>query len=185
VPLTIGKAAGQASAKDCVYDDRTWGVVALHNASRGEHGMHREIGVGSKTAVFAVVLAGLASTGQACAQNASVSSAKASDSQTSSPSSIHQPLNLKLAPQAATSDAGTWKDERTLATQPNPFAGMFQKQAQNGDPRRVPMYLLMPFARVTPSTTNPTFAPQAANPNDQPNVVKDVGALVRTLQAGG
>ncbi|RUL63251.1 hypothetical protein EKH79_12690 [Dyella dinghuensis] len=141
--------------------------------------------MGSKTAVFAVLLVGLASTAQACAQNASVPSAKAGDSQSTSPSSVRQPLNLKLAPQAASSDAGSWKDERAFATQPSPFAGMFQKQAQNGDPRRVPMYLLMPFAKVTPSASNPTFAPQATNPNDQPNVVKDVGALVRTLQAGG
>jgi hypothetical protein len=141
--------------------------------------------MGSKTAVFAVLLVGLASTGQVCAQNASVASAKASASQTASPPSVRQSMNLKLAPQAATSDTGSWKEERSFATRPNQFAGMFQNQAQNGDPRRVPMYLLMPFARVTPSTTNPTFAPHAANPNDQPNVAKDVGALVRTLQTGG
>lgn len=141
--------------------------------------------MGSKTAVFAVLLVGLASTGQVCAQNASVSSAKAAESQTAWPLPVHQPLNLKLAPQAGTSDAGTWNDERAFATQPNQFAAMFQKQAENGDPRRVPMYLLMPFARVAPSATNPTFAPHPINPNDQPNVVKDVGALVRTLQAGG
>jgi hypothetical protein len=141
--------------------------------------------MGRKTAVFAVLLVGLASTGQVCAQSASASSAKAGESSTASPSSVHRPLNLKLVPQTGTSDASTWNDERAFATQPNPFAGMFQKQAENGDPRRVPMYLLMPFARVTPPATNPTFAPHAINPNDQPNVVKDVGALVRTLQSGG
>lgn len=141
--------------------------------------------MGSKTAVFALWLVGLASSGQICAQNASVSSAKASDSQTASAPSIHQPLNLRLPSEVATTDASIWRDERAFATQPNPFAGMFQKQAENGDPRRVPMYLLMPFVRVTPPSTNPTFEPHPINPNDQPNVVKDVGALVRAIQAGG
>jgi hypothetical protein len=141
--------------------------------------------MGSKTAIFALWLVGLASTGQVFAQSASVPSAKASDSQTALPPAVHQPLNLKLATNTATTDASTWRGQRTSATQPNQFAGMFEKQAQNGDPRRVPMYLLMPFAKVVPSTTNPTFAPNAINPNDQPNVVKDVGALVRTIQAGG
>jgi hypothetical protein len=141
--------------------------------------------MGSKTAIFAVMLAGLASTGPLCAQSTSGAPATAKGSQTASAPSVHQPLNLKLAPGTAASDAGTWKDERVFATQPNAFTGMFQKQAENGDPRRVPMYLLMPFAKVTPSTENPTFAPHATNPANQPNVVQDVGALVRTIQSGG
>jgi hypothetical protein len=141
--------------------------------------------MGSKTAVFAVMLAGFASAGPLCAQSISGAPATANGSQTASAPSVHQPLNLKLAPGAAASDAGTWKDERLFAPQPNAFTGMFQQQAENGDPRRVPMYLLMPFAKVTPSATNPTFAPHAPNPASQPNVVQDVGALVRTLQAGG
>ncbi len=141
--------------------------------------------MGSKTAIFALWLVSLALTGQACAQNASVSSAAASDSQTASLPPVHQLLNLKLAPSTATTDANAWKGEQAPVTQSNQFASMFQKQTENGDPRRVPMYLLVPFAKVAPSTANPTFAPNAINPSDQPNVVKDVGALVRTLQAGG
>jgi hypothetical protein len=141
--------------------------------------------MGSKTAVFVSLLIGLASTGQIAAQNTSGPSVKASDSQTASPSSVHQPLDLQLSQNAAVSEAGSWKNQRALATQPNQFAGMFQKQAENGDPRRVPMYLLLPFAKVTPSTENPIFSSHPVNPNNQPNVVKDVGALVRTIQAGG
>jgi hypothetical protein len=141
--------------------------------------------MGSKTAVFALLLVGVALTGQVAAQNAGGQSVKASDSQTATPSSVPQPLNLQLSRDAAASDVGSWKDQRALATQPNQFAGMFQKQAENGDPRRVPMYLLEPFAKVTPPTENPFFSPHPANPNNQPNVVKDVGALVRTIQAGG
>ena len=141
--------------------------------------------MGSKTAVFALWLVGLVSIGQVGAQSASVASATPIDSQAALPPSVHQPLNLKLEPGAAPTDANVWKGEQAPAIKPNQFADMFEKQAQNGDPRRVPMYLLMPFVRVAPSTANPAFAPHAINPNDQPDLVKDVGALVRTIQAGG
>jgi hypothetical protein len=141
--------------------------------------------MGSKPAVIASLLFGLAFTGQVVAQSTVGSSAKAGESPTALLPSAHQPLNLKLASGTATDHAGAWNGERTLATQPNPFASMFQKQAENGDPRRVPMYLLVPFAKGTSSTGNPLFGRRVANPANQPNVVQDVGALVRTIQSGG
>jgi hypothetical protein len=142
--------------------------------------------MGSKTAVLAVLLVGLASTGQVCAQSASGTPAKTGDSHNASPASTHQPLNLTLAPDAATHNVVAQRDRQISAPQSNQFARMFQDQAENGDARRVPMYLLVPFAKVTPSAGNPTFAADPpANPANQPNVVQDVGALVRTLKAGG
>jgi hypothetical protein len=147
--------------------------------------MHREKGMGSKAAVVACLLVGLVSTGQVVAQTAGGSSTKTSDSQTALPSSVHQPLNLQLTSDVAVSNVGDWKDQRGMATQPNQFARMFQEQAKNGDPRRVPMYLLVPFAKVAPSSDAPIFAAHPVNATVLPNVVKDVGALIRTIQSGG
>jgi hypothetical protein len=146
------------------------------------HERHGEIGMGNKAVVVAGWLIGLAATGQLAAQTAA-DSVKNSDAQHAS-SSIHQPLNLQMTPMANASYA-VRTDQSEVAAPANRFDRVFKDQAHNGDPRRVPMYLLVPFAKVTPAASSLTFGAHPTDPADQPNVVNDVGALVRTIKAGG
>ena len=76
-----------------------------------------------------------------------------------------------------------WKDQQRVVDEPSRFAKMFQTQAaEAGDPRRVPLYLLIPFARGGNQSNSVDLAAGPKNPANQPSVVKDVGALISLLQ---
>jgi hypothetical protein len=139
----------------------------------------------NRTAVIVSLCVGLTATGLAMAQNTGNAPSVSEHSQTAPQLSVHQPLNLQFVPASSEEGGRSWSDQRATGNSSNAFAGMFDAQAQNGDWRRVPMYLLVPFAKVTPSNGNAMFGAHPTNPATQPDVVKDVGALVRTIRSGG
>ena len=75
-----------------------------------------------------------------------------------------------------------WKDQHQFVEAPNQFTKMFQaRAAEAGNPWRIPMYAL-PFARgySPPTAVGMDMRPKISA--NQPNLVKDVGALISSLR---
>jgi hypothetical protein len=91
-----------------------------------------------------------------------------------------------VVPNIGNSKPDEWKGQQRYVEQPNRFGKMFQDQAaEAGDPRRVPMYLLIPFARGRSQSATVGPSLPANHSVTLPNVVKDVGALVASLRTNG
>lgn len=75
------------------------------------------------------------------------------------------------------------KDPLPLVEGRNRFTKMFQAQAaEAGDPRRIPFYLLTPFARGGGESATAGVNAFPKTSVNRPSLVKDVGALIGSLR---
>jgi hypothetical protein len=141
--------------------------------------IYREQCMESKFAVTALVIVMLASSAMVHAQQSIRLTTPDAVSTVTKPDAY-------VVPSIGNSKSDEWKGQQRFVEQPNRFGKMFQDQAaEAGDPRRVPMYLLIPFARGRSQSTTVGPSLPANNSVPLPNVVKDVGALVASLRTNG